>query len=54
MKEMDTKDADFDTERHEAISVVPVAEDSRKERCLILCRKATLSMIRCFAMQKWW
>ena len=33
-KEMDTKDADFDTERHEAISVVPVAEDSRKGKVL--------------------
>lgn len=34
VKEMDTKDADFDTERHEAISVVPVAEDSRKGKVL--------------------
>ncbi len=39
VKEMDTKDADFDTERHEAISVVPVAEDSRKGQALDTVQK---------------
>ena len=39
VKEMDTKDADFDTERHEAISVVPVAEDSRKGKVLDTVQK---------------
>ena len=36
VKEMDTKDADFDTERH---SVVPVAEDSRKGKVLDTVQK---------------
>ncbi len=39
VKEMDTKDADFDTERHEAISVVPVAEDSQKGKVLDTVQK---------------
>ena len=39
VKEMDTKDADFDTERLEAISVVPVAEDSRKGKVLDTVQK---------------
>ena len=39
VEEMDTKDADFDTERHEAISVVPVAEDSRKGKVLDTVQK---------------
>ena len=39
VKEMDTKDADFDTERHEAISVVPVAEDSLKGKVLDTVQK---------------
>ena len=34
VKEMDPEDRDFDSDRHEAISVVPVPDESQKGKIL--------------------
>lgn len=39
VKEIDPEDRDFDTERHEAISVVPVAADDQKGKILDTVQK---------------
>lgn len=53
VKAIDTEDRDFDTEKHEAVSAIPVQDEAQKGKSSTRCRKDTPSTARSCVTPKW-